>query len=82
MIEEAKEDSMTTALFDVGARDQGDLVSHGIVSVHHYGLGRSRAACSCGWAGGRRRLMAAAEQDAWVHCMQERCVVSSPLVLG
>lgn len=73
---------MTTALLDVDFRDNGDPAAHGVVSVHHVALGRSNATCSCGWSGGRRRLMAAAEQDAWVHAMRERCAVSSPLVLG
>lgn len=75
---------MTTALLNIAACE-GDLISHdphGVVSVHHYGLGRSTATCSCGWVGRRRRLMAAAEQDAWVHSIHARCVVSSPLVLG
>ena len=72
---------MTTALLDVDAHD-GGFISHGIVSVHHYGLGRSTASCSCGWSGRRRRLVAAAEQDAWVHSMHERCAVSFPLVIG
>lgn len=71
---------MTTATLNIAAR-AGDLIPDGVVSVHRYGIGRSTATCSCGWAGRRRRLMAAAEQDAWVHSMHARCVVSSPLVL-
>ena len=72
---------MTTAFLDIDVQDD-DLIPHGVVSVHHFGIGRSTAVCSCGWSGSRRRLMAAAEQDAWVHSMHEHCVVSSPLVLG
>ncbi|MCP9275066.1 hypothetical protein [Mycolicibacterium arenosum] len=73
---------MTTAFLDVDVHGNDDLTPHGVVSVHHYGIGRSTAACSCGWNGRRRHLMAAAEQDAWVHAMHARCAVSSPLVLG
>lgn len=73
---------MTTAFLDVDVHGTDDPTPHGIVSVHHYGIGRSTASCSCGWSGRRRHLMAAAEQDAWVHAMHARCVVSSPLVLG
>ncbi len=54
----------------------------GLVSVHHLGLGNATASCSCGWAGRRRLLKAAAEQDAWLHSMHDRCEVSSPLVLA
>lgn len=71
-----------TALLDIGAHDTGNAVAHGMVSVHHVAIGHSNAACSCGWSGRRRRLMAAAEQDAWVHSMREHCEVSFPLVLG
>lgn len=53
----------------------------GVVSVHVLGLGNTAARCSCGWAGRRRLLKAAAEQDAWTHSMHDRCDVSSPLVL-
>ncbi|KAA0081952.1 hypothetical protein CIW52_19900 [Mycolicibacterium sp. P9-64] len=63
---------------DLGLGEHG---AHGIVSVHNLGLGRSTAACSCGWAGRRRRLKAAATQDAWAHCLHEQCSVSSPLVV-
>jgi hypothetical protein len=51
------------------------------VAVHNYGLGHSAAACSCGWTGRRRYLKAAAEQDAWVHSMHEKCAISVPLVI-
>lgn len=54
----------------------------GVVSVHVLGLGNTAARCSCGWAGRRRFLKAAAEQDAWTHSMHDRCDVSSPLVLA
>ncbi|MDT5186938.1 MAG: hypothetical protein QOI29_5096, partial [Mycobacterium sp.] len=42
------------------------------------GFGHSEAACSCGWTGRRRYLKAAAEQDAWMHSMHEKCAVSVP----
>ena len=71
---------MATALLDVEGREPAGIVL-GIVSVHHLGIGHSTAACSCGWAGRRPRLMAAAEQDAWLHSMRDRCAVPSPLVL-
>ena len=53
---------------------------HGMVYVYNRGFGHSIAACSCGWAGQRRRLKAAAEQDAWSHCAHQGCGVSVPLV--
>jgi hypothetical protein len=55
-------------------------VPDGTAYVHNRGFGHSTAACSCGWAGRRRRLKAAAEQDAWSHCAQRGCAVSVPLV--
>ena len=58
-----------------------DLVADGIVAVHDYGLAHSTAVCSCGWTGKRRFLKAAAEQDAWLHSMHEKCRVSVPLVI-
>jgi hypothetical protein len=57
------------------------LDEHGVVAVQSYGFGHSTAACSCGWMGRRRFLKAAAEQDAWVHSMHEKCAVSVPLVI-
>ncbi|WP_140692379.1 hypothetical protein [Mycolicibacterium hodleri] len=54
----------------------------GVVSVHLLGLVDKTARCSCGWAGRRRILRAAAEQDAWAHSMQDGCMVSSPLVFA
>jgi hypothetical protein len=73
---------MATALaVDVGDLGLGEHGAHGIVSVHNLGVGRSTAACSCGWAGRRRRLKAAATQDAWTHCLLDKCSVSSPLVV-
>jgi hypothetical protein len=73
---------MATALAvnveDLGFSEYG---AHGVVSVHNLGFGRSMAVCSCGWAGQRRRLKAAATQDAWTHCLLDRCSVSSPLVV-
>jgi hypothetical protein len=62
--------------------DSPDGSEQGLVSVHHLGLGNATAKCSCGWAGRRRLLKAAAEQDAWLHSMHDRCEVSSPLVLA
>jgi hypothetical protein len=56
--------------------------SPNVVSVHLLGLFDTTARCSCGWAGRRRFLKAAAEQDAWAHAMQVGCEVSSPLVLA
>lgn len=60
----------------------GDGSRRGVVSVHLRGLANSSASCSCGWAGRRRILRAAAEQDAWAHSVQDRCEVSCPLVLA
>jgi hypothetical protein len=73
---------MATALaVDVGDFEFSQQEAHGVVSVHNLGFGRSAAACSCGWAGRRRRLKAAATQDAWAHCLLDMCSVSSPLVV-
>ncbi|MGW0161020.1 hypothetical protein ACWDUN_17090 [Mycobacterium sp. NPDC003323] len=52
----------------------------GVTCVYHRGFGDSTAGCSCGWTGRRRRLKAAAEQDAWSHCARRGCEVSVPLV--
>jgi hypothetical protein len=74
---------MTVAL-PIDADDLGlpDWLEHGVVTVHHHGFGNSRAVCSCGWTGRRRHLKAAAVQDAWLHCMHEKCTVAFPLVIG
>ena len=73
---------MATAFaVDVGDFEFSQQEAHGVVSVHNLGFGDSMAACSCGWAGRRRRLKAAATQDAWAHCLLDRCSVSSPLVV-
>jgi hypothetical protein len=73
---------MATALaVDVGDFGFFEQEAHGVVSVHNLGFGRSTAACSCGWVGRRRHLKAAATQDAWAHCLLDRCSVSSPLVV-
>ncbi|MGX9791918.1 hypothetical protein [Mycobacterium sp. MMS18-G62] len=69
------------APIDTGILPWPDVVAHGIVAVHDYGFARSTAVCSCGWAGKRRFLKAAAEQDAWLHSMHEKCTVSVPLVI-
>ncbi|CAM3831371.1 hypothetical protein H7J08_27955 [Mycobacterium frederiksbergense] len=57
-----------------------ETTGHGTVYVFNRGFGHSTATCSCGWAGQRRRLKAAAEQDAWSHCARGGCAVSVPLV--
>jgi hypothetical protein len=64
---------------DAGDYPRPGAHDHGVVAVHHYGLGHSAAMCSCGWAGRRRYLKAAAEQDAWVHAMRQKCDI--PLVI-
>jgi hypothetical protein len=62
-------------------RPRPDVLEQGVVAVHNYGFGHSAAACSCGWTGRRRYLKAAAEQDAWVHSMHEKCDIAVPLVI-
>jgi hypothetical protein len=52
-----------------------------MIAVYDYGLGRSKALCSCGWAGPRRYLKALAAQDAWTHSAHEKCALSVPLVV-
>jgi hypothetical protein len=66
---------------DAGDLPRPDVLEHGVVAVYNYGFGHSTAACSCGWTGRRRYLKAAAEQDAWVHSMFEKCEISVPLVI-
>jgi hypothetical protein len=66
---------------DVGDLPRLDALEHGLVAVHNYGFARLAAVCSCGWTGRRRYLKAAAEQDAWVHAMHEKCEISVPLVI-
>ena len=56
--------------------------SRGVVAVHHLGPCHATAGCSCGWAGRRRLLKAAAEQDAWAHSAAAGCDVASPFVLA
>ncbi|WP_353323866.1 hypothetical protein [Mycobacterium sp.] len=51
------------------------------MAVHEYGFAHCTATCTCGWSGRRRYLKAAAEQDAWMHSIHEKCVVSVPLVM-
>lgn len=72
----------TAPLLDGGVRGAAAVITHGIVTVHNVGFGRSTATCSCGWAGRRRHLKAAAEQDAWTHSIHDGCDVSCPLVLA
>jgi hypothetical protein len=69
------------APIDAGVLPWSNLVGHGIVAVHDYGWAHSSAVCSCGWVGKRRFLKAAAEQDAWMHSVHEKCTVSVPLVI-
>ena len=66
---------------DVGDFPRPDVIEHGVVAVRNYGFGHSTAACSCGWVGRRRYLKAAAEQDAWLHSMHEKCQIAVPLVI-
>lgn len=76
---------MTVALpidvLDAGDSPRPDDLQLGVVAVRNYGFGHSAAACSCGWSGRRRYLKAAAEQDAWVHSMHEKCEIAVPLVI-
>jgi hypothetical protein len=73
---------MTVPLpIDVDDLGRPDWIEHGVVAVHNHGFGHSQAVCSCGWTGGRRHLKAAAVQDAWLHCVHEKCTVSFPLVI-
>ena len=68
-------------VIDVGHFPRPDVLSQGVVAVRNYGFGHSIATCSCGWTGRRRYLLAAAEQDAWVHSMHEKCAIAFPLVI-
>lgn len=68
-------------LVHIGDAPRPDVVEQGVVFVHNFGFGHSAAACSCGWTGRRRYLKAAAEQDAWVHSMHEKCAIAVPLVI-
>jgi hypothetical protein len=52
-----------------------------VIAVYNYGLGRSKACCSCGWAGERRFLKALATHDAWSHFAHDKCALSVPLVI-
>lgn len=54
---------------------------HGVVAVHKLTFAYSTAVCTCGWTGRRRYLKAAAQQDAWMHSIHNKCVVSVPLVM-
>jgi hypothetical protein len=65
---------------DVGV-PRPDVLEQGVVAVYNYGFGHSTAACSCGWTGRRRYLKAAAERDAWVHSMHEKCTIAVPLAI-
>lgn len=68
------------ALVDVGTAAPRNSGGPGVVSVRLLGFANSTGRCSCGWLGRRRRLRAAAAQDAWSHAALDGCVVSSPLV--
>jgi hypothetical protein len=73
---------MSVALVvEAGDFSEPDAVALGVVAVHEYGFARSTAVCTCGWAGRRRYLKAAAEQDAWMHSIHDSCAVSVPLVM-
>ncbi len=73
---------MSVALVvEAGDFPDPDAVTLGVVAVHAYGFAHSTAVCTCGWAGRRRYLKAAAEQDAWMHSIHDSCVVSVPLVM-
>ena len=73
---------MSVALIvEAGEFPEQDVVAHGVVAVHEYGLARCTAVCTCGWTGRRRYLKAAAEQDAWMHSIHDSCDVSVPLVM-
>jgi hypothetical protein len=52
-----------------------------VITVYNYGLGQSKARCSCGWAGGRRSMKALATHDAWTHFAHDKCLLSVPLVI-
>jgi len=60
--------------------DRQPVIEPGYVVVHRVGIGHSYAMCSCGWSSSRRRLKAAACQDAWGHAVENRCVVAYPMV--
>lgn len=68
-------------LIQIGDEPRPGVKAQGVVVVHNFGFGHSAAACSCGWSGRRRYLKAAAEQDAWVHSMHEKCAIAVPLVI-
>ncbi len=65
---------------DVGDVLLPDARAVGVVGVQDLGFAHCTAVCSCGWAGKRRYLKAAAEQDAWMHSIREHCAVAVPLV--
>jgi POT family proton-dependent oligopeptide transporter len=50
-------------------------------TMHKHGFAHCTAVCTCGWTGRRRYLKAAAQQDAWMHSIDNKCVVSVPLVM-
>jgi len=66
---------------DTGYHASFGWLEPGVVAVHRHGLGHSVAVCSCGWTGHHRLLKAAAQQDAWIHSMHQKCRVSVPLVI-
>jgi hypothetical protein len=73
---------MSVALpIDAGIVPRSDSIVHGVVAVNDYGFAHCTAVCTCGWTGRRRYLKAGAEQDAWMHSIHEKCVVSVPLVI-
>lgn len=58
-------------------RPSGDL---GCLAVYRLGIGSYWAECSCGWTARRRKLKAAACQDAWAHAAQSGCQLRVPLI--
>jgi hypothetical protein len=66
---------------DAGLAPRPDSIVYGRVPVHDYGFAHCTAVCTYGSSGRRRYLKAAAEQDAWMHSIHEKCVVSVPLVM-
>ena len=65
---------------DAGEALPSAAVATGTVLVTSFGFANCAAGCTCGWLGKRRRLKAAAEQDAWMHAIREKCMVAVPLV--
>jgi hypothetical protein len=56
--------------------------AHGVSAVLHYGFAHFAATCSCGWAGRRRYLKAAAQVDALQHAAHENGDAAVPFVVS